>query len=342
MRSPEDPSSGSPELNRTPNAIPAMKTTYPSGFTTAHPFKRWITCLAVAIAPATLTAQELSGDLRPADVRPLAADDLRGRDTRRFAEITVPGTYEVPAMKASPHFNREGGIYASQSLATLGITEAAPVRVEDVVDLSTLREPSPFRKVAVAAGISGTEASASNLPMGLALLAATYSAPAGTPESTDCRAVALTVQQRVKLDPARILEIVGEEITAHGGACACEVVKAALTATRADATLTARVVEAAATAAPESMRLAAQCAIAAVPEALAEVQAVLAKLDPGSGESGLSSESSKGAKAGKELAPRPADKAGKGDPLNRGILWVAPHLPFNPPFPLPPVTPVDP
>lgn len=322
-----------------PNTIPAMKATHPSGLTKARPLRRWITCLAFGVAPA-LTAQELSKDLHPADVRPLAADDLRGRDARRFAEITVPGTYEVPAMKAAPHFPREGVIHASQSLATLGITEAVPVSIEDVVDLSTLREPSPFRKAAVAAGISGTEASAGNLSMGLALLSATYGAPAESGGTTGCAAVALTVRQRVKLDPSAVLGIVGEEITTHN-TCACEVVKAALTATGADAALASRIVEAAATAAPESMRLAAQCAIAAVPEALAEVQAVLARLDPGGGEGGHSAKSSKGATSADALTP-PRPPADKGDPLNRGILWIAPHLPFNPPFPLPPVTPVDP
>ncbi|WAC19002.1 hypothetical protein OVA24_17370 [Luteolibacter sp. SL250] len=319
-----------------------MKTTHPSGIPSARPFRLWVTCLAAGItaAPAALTGQELSRDLRPADVRPLASDDLRGRDARRFAEISVPGTYEVPAMKAAPHFRREDGIYASQNLATLGISEAAPVRVEDVVDFSTLREPSPFRKAAVSAGISGTEASASNLPMGLALLAATYGAPAGTRGTTGCAPVELSVRQRVKLDPANVLTIVREEITAHGD-CACEVVKAALTATGADAALTASIVEVAATAAPESMRITAQCAIATVPEALAEVQAVLARLDPGSGESGHSSKSS-GAKAAKELAPPPAKKD-EGDLLNPGILWIAPHLPFHPPtFDPPPVTPVNP
>ena len=56
------------------------------------------------------------------------------------------------------------------------------------------------------------------------------------------------------------------------------------------------VVEAAINAAPEQMRLITQCAIATAPDALAEVQAVLARLDPNSGESGASDKDAKSAK----------------------------------------------
>lgn len=297
-----------------------------------------IVCLIVNAAPS-LTAQELCDDLQPADVRPLASDDLKGRDTRRFAEITVPGTYEVPATKATARFSGGGSIFASQNSATLGVTEVAPVDVADVVDLSMLRDPSPFRRVAMAAGISLTEASASNLPVGLALLAATYGAPAGTREATDCQTQALSVGQQVKLDPAQVLVIVEKAITANAG-CACEVVKAALTTTTADEALTARIVETAATADPVSMRLVAQCAIATVPESLSAVQAVLARLDPGS--SGGDGPSSNDVRNIQMIVP-PETSSAKGDPLNRGILWIAPHLPFHRPNPNPPpVTPVDP
>lgn len=72
--------------------------------------------------------------------------------------------------------------------------------------------------------------------------------------------------------------------------------------------------ETAVTTAPEHLRLISQCAIAAAPEALAEVQALLAKLDPGSGESGKSAKGAKAAavdaaqlKKPDETAPNPLD-----------------------------------
>jgi hypothetical protein len=210
--------------------------------------------------------------------------------------------------------------------------------VESVVDLSTLREPSPFRKVAVSAGTSSSEAAARNLPMGLALLSATYRAPNEKANDGDCPTIGLSVQQRVKLAPSNILEIVEAEITANSS-CACEIVKAALTAAGADAALTGQVVEVASTAAPESMRIISQCAIATVPDALSEVQAVLAKLDPNSGDGGESSKSaksSKSSKSGKEPILPP--KVEWPDPLD--LPPLGPPLP-PPPFNPPPVTDVD-
>ncbi|RYD28165.1 MAG: hypothetical protein EOP87_20055, partial [Verrucomicrobiaceae bacterium] len=191
-----------------------MKTT--SRNLSMDPLAFWRKTALLAIASMTpLAAQSLREDLLTTDVRPLAADDLRGRDVRRFAEITVPGTYEVPAMKAAPHFKEGAGIFATQNHGTLGVTGMVPADVADAVDLSTLREPSPFRRAAMSAGISGTEASASNLPLGLALLAATYSVPADAPGKIPCSELGLSVGQRVKLDPSKILEIVELAITAQ-------------------------------------------------------------------------------------------------------------------------------
>ncbi len=281
-----------------------------------------------------LSAQNFSEASRPADVRFVAVSDLEGRDTQRFTGASLPGTYEVPAVKAAAHLSDSGEVYIAQDAATLGTAKATGDA--GAVDLSTLREPSPFRKVAMAAGTSSTEASAKSLTDGLALLSATYRAPGEKSQDVNCSALGLAVQQRVKLDPAKVLEIVETEIAANNG-CACEVVKAALTAAGADAALTAQVVETASTTAPESMRLISQCAIATVPESLAEVQAVLAKLDPNSGESGYSSKSSKSAKSGKEIIP-PPPPVNKGNPLD--LPPIGPPLP-PPPFNPPPITEVD-
>ncbi len=272
-----------------------------------------------------LSAQNFRDASRPAEIRPLAVDDLEGRDGLRFTGVSLPGTHEVPAVKAAAHLKDGGEVYIAQDAATLGTVKTTGHA--GAVDLSTLREPSPFRKVAMAAGTSGTEASAKSLTDGLALLSATYRPAGEKSQDVNCSSLGLAVQQRVKLDPAKVLEIVATEISANNG-CACEVVKAALTAAGADATLAARVVETAATTAPESMRLISQCAIATVPESLAEVQAVLAKLDPNSGESG---KSAKGSKSGKEALSEAAPEKKKewGDPLD---------LPrYGSPLPPPPI-----
>ncbi|MBX3739660.1 MAG: hypothetical protein KF712_01610 [Akkermansiaceae bacterium] len=282
-----------------------------------------------------LSAQNFSEAPRSTDVRPLGISDLEGRDAQRFNGVSLPGTYEVPATKAAAHLKESGEVFMTQDAATLGSNHSGTGNVENVVDLSTLREASPFRKVAVAAGTSSSEAAAQSLPMGLALLSATYREP-GQKSDQDCPALGLSVQQRVKLEPARILEIVETELAVNPS-CACEVVKAALTAAGADAELTAQVVEVAATVTPESLRLISQCAIAAVPDSLAAVQSVLARLDPGSGESGYSSKSAKSAKSGKEVIPPPPPRVIIGDPLDRPRYPFPPPPPFNPP----PVTDVD-
>ncbi|HVJ45993.1 MAG TPA: hypothetical protein VM511_06365, partial [Luteolibacter sp.] len=231
---------------------------------TTTPYRAVVLTLLGVISP--LSAQNLSESTLVSDIRPLAVSDLEGRDLKRFTGIDLPGTYEVPATKAKADPSHDGGAFVSLGN---GIQNGADL--ETVVDLSTLREPSPFRKVAVAAGTSSSEAAARNLPMGLALLSATYRAPGEkNVQSADCPALGLSIQQRVKMDPSKILEIVEAEITSNAS-CSCEIVKAALTAVNADAALTGQVVEVAVTAAPESMRIISQCAIATVPEALGEV-----------------------------------------------------------------------
>lgn len=64
---------------------------------------------------------------------------------------------------------------------------------------------------------------------------------------------------------------------------ACEIVKEAITVAQAEVELVAKIVETACLAAPEKMRIIAQCAIAACPDALPLIQQVLAKLDPATG-----------------------------------------------------------
>lgn len=117
--------------------------------------------------------------------------------------------------------------------------------------------------------------------------------------ATDCVKLSVSVKHAVAADRSTVLEIVANQINANPG-CACEVVKAAIEGANADTTLVAAIVEAAAVAAPDQMRLVAQCAIAVAPDSLGAVQAVVAKLDPNKGEGGKSS------KSGKEPAAEPA------------------------------------
>ena len=125
-------------------------------------------------------------------------------------------------------------------------------------------------------------------------------------EAPDCLKISQSVRASVESNLSNLLEIVSTEVAASS-ACSCEIVKSAIEGSGANAEVVASIVEAAATASPENMRLIAQCAIATVPDSLAQVQAVLAKLDPNAGESGYSAKSSKSGKGGTD------EKAEEGD-----------------------------
>ncbi len=130
----------------------------------------------------------------------------------------------------------------------------------------------------------------------------------------DCLKLSLFVKQAASSEQSKVLEAVAKEVAAAPD-CACEIVKAAIEGSSADANTVAAIVEAAATAAPEQMRLISQCAVAVAPDALVNVQAVMAKLDPNLGESGTSAKSSKSSKApaGEVAAiPNPLDFPGVG------------------------------
>jgi len=98
----------------------------------------------------------------------------------------------------------------------------------------------------------------------------------------DCVKLSFAIKQEVAANHSMVLQIIEKAVLASPS-CACEIVKASITETQADAKMIASIVEVAAKAAPEQMRLIAQCAVAVAPDALEDVQAVLAKLDPGAG-----------------------------------------------------------
>ena len=152
--------------------------------------------------------------------------------------------------------------------------------------------------------------------------------------AVDCSELSKSVKNAVAAEQSQVLEIVSAQVAAAPD-CACENVKAAIEGSKANAETVAAIVEAAAIAAPEQLRLVSQCAVAVAPDALGEVQAVLAKLDPNLGESGDSAKGSKSAKVAPigEVAamPNPLDFPGQGPigptPGGPGGLPLIPQLP---------------
>ena len=168
------------------------------------------------------------------------------------------------------------------------------------------------------------------------------------PPLDPCVGIYQHVATLVEKDPERIVEIVSEEVSANQS-CSCEVVKAAIVQSLPDAKSVAAIVEAAILAAPEQMRMTAQCAIAVAPDAIAEIQAIVARLDPNRGDAaGKSDKSAKIANVplgDVANATNPLDFPGNG-PVGPapggpgGIPLFPPIVPtvINPPV----VTPVDP
>jgi hypothetical protein len=174
-----------------------------------------------------------------------------------------------------------------------------------------------------------------------AILAITALGVIGVNAKDDCVAISQSVVIGISEDKSQLLEIVSKEIAAAPN-CACEIVKSAIKASKADNMTVAAIVGAAVAAAPDRMRLISQCAIAVAPDAAAEIQAVLAKLDPNSGDTEASSKSSKSAKD-PEVAEEdwnPLDFPGGRDPNigNIGPRDLPPGFPiFFPPIIVPPV-----
>jgi hypothetical protein len=244
---------------------------------------------------APLAAQNLQDRGHPSDSRLLAAADLAGNDTERFTHRAAPSDrFELPSLSKAPAFVAEGDVmYVAQDWMTLDSMISSSRTLEDVADLDLLREPSSFGKVPVN-GSPGTYPE--TVQNGLALISAVYREAGKPSDGQDCMTVGLSVQQQAKLDPSRLLMLLEKEISANPS-CACEIVKHAIRAGGGDAAQVAMIVEVASTAAPEMMRMISQCAIAEAPEALGEIQSVMARLEPNGGESVASAKSSKGSKA---------------------------------------------
>ena len=109
------------------------------------------------------------------------------------------------------------------------------------------------------------------------------------PVPVDCQKVSVPFAEEVVAHQSLVLQLVDRAVR-ENPSCACEIVKTAIKATKADNKLIASIVEVAAIAAPDQLRVVAQCAVAMAPDSLEEVQAVLAKLDPGTGDGVVASE----------------------------------------------------
>lgn len=290
-----------------------------------------------SVSPHMVAVMLLSGMLAPLHAQNFAQSLELIANEKRFTESS--GTldrFEVPAVEKTEG-NISGGrpVFAAQD-AGLRTQAAGNAKVDSVVDLDVLRNPSPYRKVALS-GAARDEIATEGLEQGLALISATYRESGKKEKGADCSNLALSVEQRVKLDPAKVLEVVSSEVSANPG-CSCEIVKAAIKTSEADVKEVVAIVEAAIHAAPEQMRIVSQCAIATMPESITEVQALLAKLDPNSGDAGVySSKSSKDAKDAKVAAV-------VSEPVLPNPLDLPPAFPpiMPPPIMPPPVTKVDP
>ena len=225
---------------------------------------------------------------------------------------------------SAPALNGAAPLLGNPRIAPAGMPAANTPLVIPVQNPATLGTANEFGSVPRAH--AGGEGLAGWMPptwpgqmtVAMAMVAAgVEKSPTASKPDTDaldadskCFSLALRVGQRVKDDPSSLLEVAAKEVAANP-TCACEVVKAALTAAKPNPDTVARVVEATALASPESLRLVAQCAIAVEPAALAKVQAVLARLDPNGGKSkhqgGDKDAKESAEKASLETPPNPLD-----------------------------------
>ncbi len=251
----------------------------------------------ILLGAHTSTAQTIKTEIIVSDAA--KAESLEATDSSSFAgNKHLSWLIHIPEVqKSQAELTEPTPVFMKQDAHTLSVSQGAKRNIENVLDLSVLRDVSAYRQADLIK-IKVSDIQATGVQSGLAQLAAAYREPGQASDTADCPSVVISVEQRIKLDPSTVLEIVESEISANPN-CACEIVKIAITASGADVSLVGDITEVAITSAPQSMRMISQCAIAAKPEALTAVQAILAKLDPNSGDTD-SSKSAKSAKSGKD------------------------------------------
>lgn len=263
------------------------------------------------------------------------AEGLDYTENSSFAsDKSLSGVFQLPEIrKTSADLSETVTVFVNQDALTLGDRHYSVRTVDNVLDLSVLKETSAYRN-ASKIKIKVSSAQADGIEDGLAEISAAYKKPAQKTDDADCDSVAMSVEHRIRMDSSEVLQIVESEISANAN-CACEIVKTAIEASGADEALVADITEVAVTAAPGSMRMISQCAIAAMPEALPAVQAVLAKLDPNRGDS---THSAKDAKSGKDaVAAAISPPQAPPNPLNTPPISIPPTTP-PPTYPPPEVT----
>lgn len=293
-----------------------------------------ILCTASASAQL-LEAPDLS--IGKANVVGIETND----DSSFASDNFLSGILQIPSVrKAESSPSEAAPVFVRQDALTLAPSKGSVRKVESITDFSVLQEASAYKNAA-RIKIMVSDEQASGIQAGLAQITAAYQKPAQHSDSADCSAIGLSVEHQVKMDSTKVLSIVESEIGANPG-CACEIVKTAIKTSGADEALVADIAEVAITAAPESMRMISQCAIAAMPDALAAVQAVLAKLDPNSGDTSYSSKGSKSGKeglSGKDAKAADLSEVGPAEPPipTPNPLDIIVQVPRIPPPPLPPV-----
>ncbi|MEP2775908.1 MAG: hypothetical protein ABJQ29_07135 [Luteolibacter sp.] len=249
------------------------------------------------------------------------------------ADKALSGVLQLPTVRKSKgDLSESKPVFVNQDALTLSTRTASAKSTKNVLDLSVLEETSAYRN-ATRIKVQVSAEQASGIQAGLAELSAAYQKP--SEDSVDCDALSLSVGHRIEVDLSKVLEIVEAEITANPN-CSCEIVKAAIITSGADPELVGNIAEVAITANPDAMRMISQCAIAALPEALPNVQAVLAKLDPNRGDSSYSAKDSKSGKDAKDAVASVTPPERLPNPLDK------PFISFPPPPPHPPVTDPDP
>ena len=84
-------------------------------------------------------------------------------------------------------------------------------------------------------------------------------------DSTNCDKIAARVREAIEQEPQKVLVIVEDNMVANE-TCACEIVKAAILASKADAEMVKQIVKTAVNVAPNRAALIAECASAVAPD----------------------------------------------------------------------------
>ncbi|MDE0836541.1 MAG: hypothetical protein OSA84_09345 [Akkermansiaceae bacterium] len=193
------------------------------------------------------------------------AAGLESFETSSFAaDRFLSGTFQLPVIqKSKADLSETAPVFVSQDALTLSPHHRSEPNVESVLDLSFIQETSAYR-TADRIKLKVSDEQASGIQAGLTQISAAYQQPAQATNSADCPSVTMSVEQRIKIDPSRVLEIVESEVAANPN-CACEIVKISINASGADESLVADITEVAITSAPESIWMISQCAIVTPP-----------------------------------------------------------------------------